>query len=465
MDVRVKFLGGARTVTGSKFLLEVDKFQLMIDCGLFQGLKEYRLRNWEWLPIDFFKVDAIVLTHAHLDHSGYLPRLFRSGYQGEVYCSEGTDALLDIMLKDSANLQMEEAAWAKKKGYSRHTFPRPLYDLDDVAETLPHLNPVPFGQTISLADHIQIEFLPAGHILGAASVRITIQGDEQEKVLVFSGDIGRYDQPVMPDPTPIPKADVLFVESTYGNRLHPETPVDEDLAKVINRALGRGGSLLIPSFAVGRTQDLLYQLYHLFEKNAIDRVPVYIDSPMAISVTELYRRYDHLHRLNVAEGAEEVFNHPQFRYIRSQSDSTLLNDEKRSSIIISASGMCTGGRILHHLYHRLRREQDTVLFVGYQGEGTRGRDLVEGAMQVKIFGEQVPVRCTVERLDGLSAHADRNELMRWLRNLTESPKATFVVHGEEENAKVFAQRIEEELGWNNVVVPNYLESVHLFQGI
>ncbi|HAA14596.1 MAG TPA: MBL fold hydrolase [Cytophagales bacterium] len=465
MDVRIKFLGGAQTVTGSKFLLEVGSYKVMVDCGLFQGPKEHRVRNWEWLPVDFFKIDGVVLTHAHLDHSGYLPRLYRSGYQGSIYCTQATAELLEILLKDSAKLNIEEAIFARKKGYSRHQFPRPLYDMDDVNDTLPHIKNIPFDEAYILQAGINVSFHKAGHILGAASLMFQIEGDHQRKRILFSGDLGRYNQPLMPDPTPFEETDILFIESTYGGRSHPDGDPKEAFKEIINRTTSRGGSVIIPSFALGRTQNLLYYLRELFLDNTIDDIPVFVDSPMAINVTHLYQEYDHLHKLNTEEGAPDIFSHPNFHYVTSQTESTALNERKGPCIIISASGMCTGGRILHHLYHRLSREQDSVFFVGYQAQGTRGHRLLSGEKKIKIFGEQVEVHCEIAEFQGLSAHADHNELLRWLSNFKKAPKQTFIIHGERDSSVALATAIRETLNWSNVTIPSFLQSFHLFEGI
>jgi metallo-beta-lactamase family protein len=466
MDVKVKFLGGASSVTGSKYLLEIDETRVLVDCGLFQGLKELRLRNWNALEVDPKTIDIVILTHAHIDHSGYLPKLVRDGFSGKVYCTDATADLLQILLSDSAKLQEEEAIFARKKGYSKHQDPQPLYFLEDVKKCLTLVEPQVIGETVILNEGISVRFELSGHILGAASVVIKVKGKNQEKIIVFSGDIGRYNDAIHEDPTPIKTADILFVESTYGAKANPIGSPMEDFAKIINAAIDNKGCLLIPAFSVGRTQMLLYYLAQLFEKGLIPKIPVYIDSPMAISVTSLYRRYDNYHKIDAdAESwLEQVFDHPQFNYIKEQQLSAAINNVKKNAIIISASGMCTGGRILHHLYHRLPRKNDTVLFVGYQGEGTRGRRIVEGEKQVKIFGQMVSVDCEIASIDGFSAHADQPELLRWLGNFISHPKITFLVHGEEPNLSVYKRKIFEELG-QQTIIPKYMESFILFDNI
>ncbi len=463
MDVRIKFLGGAGTVTGSRYLIETDDYQVMIDCGLFQGLKKLRLRNWDKLPVDISKIDAVVLTHAHIDHSGYLPRLVREGFQGKIYCTDATAALLEIMLTDAGRLQEEEAEFAWKKGYSKHARPQPLFSEEDARCVFPLLVPVRFGEQISISSSISIRYYHAGHILGAGSVDLIVKGEEQEKHIVFSGDLGPYDSPLHFAPEKMGFADVLLVESTYGDRNREGEDVLTRLRDTIHRVEDRNGCLLIPAFSVGRTQLILYYLWKLYSEDMVERWPVYIDSPMAISVTNLYRKFSDYHRLHDAEGNENIFDAPFFNYIRDQRESRLLNEIRHRAIIISASGMCTGGRILHHLFHRLPRQQDTVLLTGYQAEGSRGRSMADGEKMIRMFGEEVPVHATIEEIAGLSAHADKAELLHWLDSFVSAPKMTFVVHGEQQSAQSLKNDLHNR-NWN-AFVPEYLENFHLFQGI
>ncbi len=467
MNVKIKFLGGARTVTGSKYLLEFDNdYEVLVDCGLFQGLKQYRLRNWDPLPIDVSKIDAIILTHAHIDHSGYLPRIVKDGFRGPVYCTTATAALLDIMLRDAAKLQEEEAAFARKKGYSKHEHPQPLFNTEDTLATLELLKSTDYGSITQLNPHISFGFFDAGHILGSAILRMNLKGEQQEKTMIFSGDLGRYDQPLLSDPTTMHQADILVVESTYGNRLNDNNGIENTFASYINQGLERGGCIIIPSFAVGRTQLLLYFFMRLMEKGQIPKIPVYVDSPMAISTTALYKKFAEYHKLSPYElNGASVFDYPMFHYYKTQESSINLNNIKKNAIIISASGMCTGGRILHHLYNRLKRRNDTLLFAGYQAEGTRGRRILDGESTSRIFGHDVPVKCHVEYLDGLSAHGDKDDLMKWLSGFSEAPKLTFVTHGEESSSKALAESIRSQMRWSNVFVPEYLESFELFRRI
>jgi metallo-beta-lactamase family protein len=466
MDVRVKFLGGAKSVTGSKYLLEIGHKRLLVDCGLFQGLKELRLRNWAEFPIDATSVDAIVLTHAHIDHSGYLPRIVKDGFSGPIYCTEATASLLEIMLKDAAKLQVEEADYIDKKGYSKHNPPLPLFDLVDAEKALGMLEAVPYLESVGIFENVKATFFDAGHILGSSIVSLSIQGETQLKRIVFSGDLGRYNQPVHKDPSPIDHADVLFIESTYGDRDNVANNVENQLATIVKDTFNNGGCLLIPAFAVGRTQLLLYYFYQLLEKKLIPQCEIYIDSPMAISTTNLFKVHPNDHKLRIGREAEDsIFDYPHFKYYRSQDSSISINNIESNAVIISASGMCTGGRILHHLYNRLPHKNDTLLFAGYQAEGTRGRKIQEGDSTSPIYGEEIPVLCKIESIHGLSAHADRQELLHWASQFKQAPKIAFVVHGELASATHLSEKLKEELHWPNVVIPNYLESFELFTGI
>jgi len=463
MDVRAKFLGANRTVTGSKHLLEIDDFRLLIDCGMFQGMKVLRLRNWDPFPVEPASIDAMILTHAHIDHTGYLPRLVRDGFSGPIYCTNATADLATLLLKDSAKLQAEEAEYTKRKGYSIHPNPEPLYNEKDVERVLPLLQTINYEEKFEIRPNVYAEFLRAGHILGATMIRVTVKGKDHEKTILFSGDIGRYNDPLHPIPAVVKSADILFMESTYGNKIPVHADILEELALKLRTALKRGGCVVIPAFAVGRTQMILYYLRQLFKAGQMEPCHVYVDSPMAIAATKLYKYYlDENFPGNELD--DNIFDFPQLTYVTEQSQSVGLNEIKSGAIIISASGMATGGRILHHLANRMPRREDTILFIGFQVEGTRGRDLLEGRNEIRIFGELFPVYCDVQQVNGFSAHADRDELRKWLGGFESSPKMTFVVHGEIDAAVAMKDYIKDTLGWN-AMVPEYLESYKLFTGI
>jgi len=459
MDVRVKFLGGAQSVTGSKFILEINDFRVLIDCGLFQGLKKLRLRNWEEFPIDVNEIDAVILTHAHLDHSGYVPRLVKQGYKKNVFCTEATADLLEIMWMDSAKLQEEEAEFAKEKGYSKHKNPLALYDQKDAEAALKTIIPKAFETTFDLTEHIQVKFYPAGHILGAASVEIILIGDNQRKNIIFSGDLGRNSDPILFPPTSFANSDVVFIESTYGDRLNDVAKVQDELKKHILEHMN-DGVIMIPAFTVGRTQNLLFYVHELMRTGQIPHLPVYIDSPMAISVTHLYKKYTDQHRLE----DKSIFEDKNFHYVREHQHSKSLDALENRAIIISASGMLTGGRILSHLFKRLGNRNDLLLMVGFQAEGTRGRDILEGNESVKIYGEEVPIKCDFHKIDGLSAHADQTELLSWYDQFQAPLKFTFLVHGEIEAMATLKNKLEQK-GIKNIFMPDYMESFELFSGI
>lgn len=462
MDIHVKFLGGAGSVTGSKFLLTVDDFSLLIDCGLFQGLKELRLRNWDELPVDPASIDSVILTHAHIDHSGYLPLLFRNGYGGEVHCTEPTKDLVEILLTDSAKLQEEEAEFANKKGYSKHNPAKPLYTVKDAEAIFPAIKTHAFHRSFRINSNIEVKFFHAGHILGAASVEIKVYTSQGVKTMVFSGDLGPFHNPLHLSPEFPKNADILFMESTYGARNHEPLDMELEIKKIIEESDQRGGCIVIPAFSLGRTQLILYYLWKVFQN--IRSRPIYLDSPMAISVTRLYKMYSRYHRLKPdSDFGHHIFDAPFVHYVTEQSQSRVLNTIKDRAIIISASGMATGGRILHHLYHRLPNEQDIIMFTGFQAVGSRGRDLVDGGSSVKIFGEEVPVKAKVLNMHGLSAHADQQELLDWSGHLPDGPKMTFLIHGEKEESDALHKKITER-GWN-VTIPDYMELHTLFDHV
>jgi metallo-beta-lactamase family protein len=391
----------------------------------------------------------------------------KDGYKGKIICTYATADLTKIMLKDAAKLQEEEAVFAFKRGYSKHSKPEPLFTSVDAEQASTLLKGHPMDKPVNLFKDVSIRFLNTGHILGSSIIEMTIKGERQTKKIVFSGDLGRYNDAIMNEPEVVEETDVLLVESTYGDRVNPLGQVEDKLTEVVLEAVARDGAIVIPAFAVGRTQTLIYYFNKLMTDGRIPTLPIYIDSPMAINVTNLYERHHGQHKIKVEHRGNDlisIFDSSNIHFCQTRESSQALNSIHKSCVIISASGMCTGGRILHHMTHRLPRENDTFLFAGYQAVGTRGRDILEGEKSVKIFGEQIPVRCQVRVVNGLSAHADQTELLTWLKGFKKSPKVTFITHGEPATAKAFAQIITEQLKWNTMV-PEYLETVSLFEGI
>jgi metallo-beta-lactamase family protein len=449
--MKLTFLGATETVTGSKYLLETTGLRLLIDCGLFQGTKKLRLRNWASPPAELAGLDAVILTHAHIDHSGYLPALARSGYQGPIYCSAGSRDLCEILLLDSAKLQEEEAEFANRHGYSRHHPAMPLYTVEDAKKALKLLVPCPFDVNTTLGAGASFRLLPAGHILGAASVVI----EAQSKTIAFSGDLGRSNDPIMFAPRQIESADYIVVESTYGDRLHDAADPAAQLAEIFAATFKRGGAVIIPSFAVGRAQSILHYIAQLKSSGRMANVPVYLDSPMAISVTDLYREHAQEHRLTPAQTAALD---KAAEMVRTVEQSKWVMSRRGPMVVIAGSGMATGGRVLHHLKAFAPDARNTIVLVGYQAEGTRGGALEAHQPSIKIHGEYVPVRAAVESLTTLSSHADYRELLDWLGSLKRAPKRVFVTHGEPAAADALRRRIAETLHWQ-AEVPTYLESV------
>ena len=457
----LKFLGAALTVTGSKYLVQAGDRRVLVDCGLFQGLKELRLRNWEPLPLDAAGLDAVVLTHAHLDHSGYLPRLVADGFRGRIFCTPGTADLCGLVLPDSARIQMEDARDANRGGYSKHSPALPLYDEADAFRALSQLQRVGYERPVTVVPGIEVEFINAGHLLGSAFVRMTI-GGQSPRVVLFSGDVGRYDRPVVPDPQPVAETDVLVVESTYGDRVHDEDDHGARLAAVIRETVARGGKVIIPAFALGRVEEVIYWLRTLEDAGDIPRLPVYLDSPMAVEALKDYTNRVSELDPDVRTGRRglSALSTARFRTVSSPQESGELARSRIPSIVISASGMATGGRVLNHLQEALPDKRNTVVFAGYQAAGTRGRQLVDGATEVKIHGRVFPVAAHIEHLDSMSAHADSAEMLRWLEGFTRPPSVAYVVHGERPAVDAFKGKIEQRFGWR-VHAPEYLEEVDL----
>jgi len=448
----LQFLGAAGTVTGSKFLVRVDDRQILIDCGLFQGLKELRLRNWERPPFEAAEIEAVVLSHAHIDHSGYLPLLARRGFSGPIYCTPGTQSLLRVLLPDAAHLQEEEADRANRYGYTKHKPALPLFTAADAEAALRLTQTHMYGDKFAVIPGVTALFRRAGHILGSATVTLTV-GERNPVQVVYSGDLGRWQRPILRDPELIEEADILLVEATYGDRIHSTNAPDE-LARVVKESAARGGALIVPSFAVGRTQELIWTLRQLEDAGRIPSLPVYIDSPMAINVTDIYCKHAEDHDLDMKLLMDQErcpLCCRQYHLARTANESKALNDHGGPMIIISASGMATGGRVIHHLKLRLPDERTTVLLPGFQAAGTRGRSLQDGATQIRMHGQFVPVRAKVETIDGFSAHADQADILRWLAGFRRPPSKTFVVHGEPRQLGRLAEKIGERLGWGAMV--------------
>ena len=459
---KITFLGAAGCVTGSKYLVEAGRKRLLVDCGLFQGNKELRLRNWERLPEDPATIDWVVLTHAHLDHTGYLPRLVRDGFRGPIFANAATQELCSILLPDSARLQEEDAAHAVEKGYSKHKPPLPLYTQEEVKPVLERFREIARNGAFTISPQFSVRARDAGHILGSTSLELTVTENGKSIVVLFSGDLGRYGQPILNDPAPPPRADYLLCESTYGDRDHPADSPFDALAGVINRVAKRGGVIVMPAFAVGRTQTLMYVLRQLEDVQRIPSLPVYIDSPMAISVTNLYMRHHEDHDLEFTreESDGDPLNARKAHLVRSAEESKNINSVNTPCIILSASGMATGGRVLHHLARRLPDSRNAVLLAGFQAEGTRGRALLEGAKMLKIHGEFVPVQAEIVELNQFSAHAGRGEILRWLAGIPAPPRQTFLVHGEPAAARGLEAAIASKPGWR-VMRPAYGQSYDL----
>ena len=480
----ITFYGGVGTVTGSKYLLENNGRRILVDCGLFQGLKELRERNWQDPPFDPHSIDAVIITHAHIDHTGWLPRLVKLGYGGPVFASKATADLLKILLPDSGRLQEEEADFRNRHQLTKHAPALPLYDEDDARAALELLRPVANdGNPIEVTDGFKASFLVAGHIIGASLVLVEIdssgtgitpsaqsgvhpsldkEGSSTIRFL-FSGDLGHYDQPIVKDPAEPPACDYLMVESTYGNRLHGDLTPDDQMARIINEAAARNAPILIPAFAVGRTQEVLYLIRELEEQKRIPILPVIVDSPMAAQATQVYNRWNEEHDEEYASILRKK-QHPlrthSMMTASTRDESKRLNDMRGSRIIISASGMLTGGRVLHHAVRILPNENATVVFVGYQAAGTIGRRIQDGEPEVRIMKNWIPVRCHVEKVEGFSAHADWKAVIRWLEGLPAAPKRVFTTHGEPDAAAAMAGHIRDRFGWN-VEVPEYEQTVQL----
>lgn len=448
--VEISFLGGVRSVTGSKFLIESDQSRILLECGLYQGLKELRLRNWESLPFDPHELDCIIISHAHLDHCGYLPRLVKAGFSGPIHMTEDTARLASIILLDSAKMQVEDAEYAMRKGYSKHAKPEPLYDYLDAERAISLFRPHPFHTTIPITNDARLIFHRAGHILGSALVDLEVA----DKRIIFSGDLGRPNHPILASPDPIPSVqiDALLLESTYGDRRHQKS--SDQLSTVIKRTVARGGSVLIPAFAVDRTEVILHRLKELMDLNEIPRLPIYVDSPMALASLDIYRSAFLRKATDIDPQIKikgDPFDEHFYQSARSVDESKAIANLKNPSIIVSASGMATGGRVVHHLARMLPDSRNTIILVGYQSLGTRGRSLADGAKTLKMHGKIVKVHAEITKVGEFSVHADSREMIDWLRSVKSEPRRVFVVHGESDAGASFHELLSQELSWQSTI--------------
>jgi metallo-beta-lactamase family protein len=467
MQIKLQFLGAAQNATGSRHLLEVNGSRILVDCGLYQE-RQLLARNWDPFPVPADSIDAVLLTHAHLDHCGLLPKLAREGFKGKIYCTTATAEIAQIMLLDSAHLQEEDAEFKRKrheKEGRKGPYPEiPLYTTEDAEMCFPLFSPVEYGQSIEVGDGVEAKFCNAGHVLGSSIIKVNVRQNGEERSILFSGDIGRSDRPIVRAPAALETADYVLIESTYGDRLHQHS---EDTKKmivdVINSTKKAGGNIVVPSFALERSQEVLYYINELLLADAIPHLMVFLDSPMATKITEVFKKHAELFDDKMRElmrRGESPFDFPGLKMLGTTEESKSINHIKGTVMVIAGSGMCTGGRVKHHLVNNITRPESTIMFVGYQAVGTLGRQIVDGAEEVRILGQVYPVKARVVRINGFSAHADRDELFKWLAGLEKPPRKLFVVHGESESARSFGDYVREKTGWE-VAVPNYEDEVIL----
>jgi metallo-beta-lactamase family protein len=464
MDISLSFLGAAQNVTGSRFLLEAGGHRFLVDCGMHQE-RDLRSRDWEPFPVPPESIDAVLISHAHLDHCGYFPRLASHGFKGPAYCSAATAEIMRISLLDSAHLQESDAEHKRRRhereGRKGPHPEEPLYTVEQTKACFPQLKEIEQRKPVQLAEGVTATFYEAGHILGSSMIAVDLALNGEKRRIIFSGDVGRWDRPILKDPTVFKQADYVLVESTYGNRVHASVKdIENELERVIKTTMEAGGNLIVPSFAIERAQELLYYMKVLLGDKRIPRIPVFLDSPMAIAVTEVFRNHTHLfdkEAMQIMRESGSPFDFPTLMAVDSVDHSKSLNYLRGGAMIIAGSGMCTGGRVKHHLVNNISRPESTILFVGYQAVGTLGRQIVEGAERVRIFNEKYPVRARIEQIHGFSAHADQNELLRWLSSIENKPRKVFVVHGEEDSARDFAALVQKERHWD-VAIPAYRET-------
>jgi len=467
LKIKLIFLGAARNVTGSRYLLEANNVRLLVDCGLYQE-REFTSRNWDPFPIPPNTLDAVLLTHAHLDHCGLLPKLVHEGFRGRIYCTTATSEITQIILLDSAHLQ-EEDTRLKRKRHERERrrgrFPEiPLYTVDDAKASFPLFEPVKYGESVQIGDGVKATFHDAGHVLGSSMIRVTVSQEGEDRTIVFTGDVGRWDRPILRDPSVFSEIDYILTESTYGDRVHKNLPdISERLTEVVNSTCKAGGNIIVPSFALERSQEVLYYMNELLTEDRIPHLLVFLDSPMAISITEVFKRHSELFDEEMSRLIHEKkspFDFPNLIMTQTTDESKAINHISGTVMIIAGSGMCAGGRVKHHLVTNISRRESTILFVGYQAIGTLGRHIIGGAKKIRILGQHYPVRARIEQIHGFSSHADRNELFKWLSMLKKAPRRVFVVHGESEAAQQFGEFLRDRTGWD-ISVPEYKAEVLL----